>query len=214
MASVHLIKFKDGNMARIGRLRGQMTVRIDRFGWPLPRLLSTIEDGTNALVWDFANPAASRIPTPAARSAYVVLYRKVKESTLPNDDEPLFARGAEYEVCRIARYTGDGDDLPHGTALVDLGPDPDGMLGGALAVHDGERSALRVLRKWGVGFPPESILHADPFGAGIAEYVPLCKCGRLLQPTDIGDPGYPEAFQCGLADVQPDHDTWTPGEST
>lgn len=89
MADIHLIRFLDGPMAG----RGDATVPIDHFGWPLPAELAVFDGGQHLGVMDGSDGLLELVdPPPTAR------YRKVKESQLPSDDIEGMARGAEYEV--------------------------------------------------------------------------------------------------------------------
>lgn len=79
-----------------------MIVSKKTYGWPLPRHLGVlVHPGTPAAIWDAERPDTSDLPTAIVRSPNAVIYIKISESPI-SDEEAIgmthVIRGAAYRL--------------------------------------------------------------------------------------------------------------------
>lgn len=97
----YLMHFADGplalraNVQNLAGTPGNLVVKRDHFGWPLPDRLAIWTDGDNVAVLPVDEGDVE--PDPALGPPHA-LYRKVSESQLPDDSNDRVMRGAAYKV--------------------------------------------------------------------------------------------------------------------
>lgn len=110
----YLMHFEDGpmrdkyNVENLAGTTGNLVVKRDYFGWPLPQRLvvSTAKTVGKIVIWDADNPPQVTYENPELK---VFNYEKTSESTLKDDSSSRVMRGASYRLER------DGSETTPGT---------------------------------------------------------------------------------------------------
>lgn len=101
----YLMRFIDGPMATkrnintLAGTSGNMAIKQEVFGWPLPERLGVLthEGVEQVAFWDADDPANSGLPEAIIESLNAVIYKRFSMSELP-EDVPGVVRGAEYQL--------------------------------------------------------------------------------------------------------------------
>lgn len=100
-----LLRFIDGpmatkhNISTLAGTSGNMAIKQEVFGWPLPERLGilTHEGVDKVAMWNADDPTEGGLPPEIIESPNAVIYKRFSMSELA-EDVPGVVRGAEYQL--------------------------------------------------------------------------------------------------------------------